>query len=506
HHRILELNQIHNAAAIVAEVTTGNVIAYVGNTSPGGETLHENYVDVITAPRSSGSILKPFLYAAMLDDGLILPNSLVKDIPTWMGGFSPKNFNYQYDGVVPASMALSRSLNVPAVRMLQDFGHDRFCHLLQDLGFTTINRPADDYGLSVILGGAEVTLWDLASVYAGMARTLRKFYDRSGKYNVLEDFRKLNLMENDPSLLQDAAFEGNMSPNPLLSAGSVWLTLEALLKVNRPDEEVHWEQFSSSGKIAWKTGTSFGFRDAWAVGVTPDHVVAVWVGNADGEGRAGLSGVSSAAPIMFDLFRLLPSGRWFDPPYDELIRVPVCKLSGYRAGDYCGEADTAWVIASSLQLPSCPFHQIIHLDEIGKFRVHADCEEITRIKPIPWFVLPPAADKYYRMKNPAYKPLPPFRPDCLRKSGLAPMEFIYPGNGVNILIPREFGGSLGKAVFELAHRDVNAKVFWHLDDQYLGQTQGLHQIECSPQPGKHQITVYDQNGFSASSSFEVRGK
>ncbi len=305
HHKILSANKVNNAAVIVIEVESGNVLAYVGNTEESDTVQHENEVDIIPAPRSTGSILKPILFAAMLDAGEILPGTLIPDIPTFIAGYSPKNFTDRYDGAVPAERALERSLNVPAVRMLQDYGYARFHHLLRELGMSTINQPADHYGLSLILGGAEGNLFEISGIYASFARILRHFAGYSGKYDpkdlhmplLLNVSGKKNLSQK---ALQDAG---------LLSAAAIYQTFDALLQVNRPEEMAGWESFSSSRKVAWKTGTSFGFRDAWAVGTTPGYVVGVWAGNADGEGRPGLTGINAAAPILFEAFNLLPAHR-----------------------------------------------------------------------------------------------------------------------------------------------------------------------------------------------------
>jgi penicillin-binding protein 1C len=270
HYPQLKANEIGNAAAIVLEVSTGNVIAYAGNIPFSG--TNENGQDIIMSPRSTGSILKPFLYAAMLNDGLLLPGSLVPDIPMQIGGFIPENYSLTYDGAVPARRALARSLNIPAVKMLQSYGYDQFCTLLRRIGMTTLSKPADHYGLSLILGGAEADLWDLAGIYASLARTLNHF-NETGKYDK-NDFHPANYLFREET---SRAAPGSRSS--VFDAASIYLTFEAMVEVARPDEELQWRQFSSSSRIAWKTGTSFGNRDAWSVGVTPGYVVAVWVGS-----------------------------------------------------------------------------------------------------------------------------------------------------------------------------------------------------------------------------------
>ncbi|MCF8236034.1 MAG: penicillin-binding protein 1C [Bacteroidales bacterium] len=500
HHKILQANQIHNLAVLVAEVESGNVLAYVGNTKATGAEDHGNQVDVITAPRSSGSILKPFLYAGMLDEGMILPNTLVPDIPTYMAGFSPKNFDLKYEGAVPASRALARSLNIPAVLMLKEFGVPRFHYLLEKMGMTTLRNSPGSYGLTLVLGGAEVTLWDLAAMYASMARTVNHFYENSGKYSPV-DIHPLNY-----DLVKSSSGDEKMSKltdHAPLSAGAIWLTYNALLEVNRPESEMGWESFSSSKKIAWKTGTSFGFRDAWAVGSRPGYVVAVWAGNADGEGRPGLTGINAAAPVLFDVFDLLPESGWFDRPYDELVEVPVCRQSGHRAGDICEPVDTVWVLRPGLRSSSCPYHQLVHLDSSEKYRVNSDCEQVSTMVTKPWFVLPAVQEWYYKMMKPSYKPLPTYRQDCLDLISQSIIEFIYPLKGRKVFIPVELDGKPGQLVFEIAHREPHTNVYWHLDDQYLGSTSNFHQMELRPSKGMHVVTVIDENGVEAAVQFEV---
>ena len=212
-----------------------------------------------------------------------------------MNGYNPKNFHETYDGVVPAKKALIRSLNVPMVHMLSDYGLEKFHFGLQKLGLSTISKPANHYGLTLILGGAEATLWDITNTYAGMARTLNHFYENDGQY-LINDFRSLNY--NAENSFPETKNK-RLNEAPVLSAGSIWQTFNAMQDLERPDSEGNWQLFQSRSRIAWKTGTSFGFRDAWAVGVTPKYAVGVWVGNADGEGRPSLVGVLACSTYPF---------------------------------------------------------------------------------------------------------------------------------------------------------------------------------------------------------------
>jgi penicillin-binding protein 1C len=292
-----------------------------------------------------------------------------------------------------------------------------------------------------------------------------------------------------------------------IGAGAIWITFEALLEVNRPDEEAGWENFSSSRKIAWKTGTSYGFRDAWAIGTTPEYVVGVWVGNADGEGRPGLTGVGVAAPLMFRIFNSLPKTSWFIKPYDDLQKISICKQSGYKAGPYCDEKDSIYISRAGLKTALCPYHNLIHLDAGSTFRVSSKCYEIDKMKHVHWFILPPSMEYYYHKKNIFYKTLPPLMPGCNDDENIASMELIYPTEVLKIFIPTEIDGSGGKTIFEMADRDPKAVLYWHIDNEFIGTTRTIHQVAVSPKEGKHNLTVVDNNGKTLTRSFEVvKGK
>ncbi len=500
HHAVLKGNGINNACALVLDVETGNVLAYVGNIADPSNAAMESDVDVIGAPRSPGSALKPILYAAMLSDGLILPNSIIPDIPTQIGSYAPKNFDLGYDGAVAANRALARSLNIPAVKLLQQYKYQRFYETLQNCGITTLNRTADTYGLSLILGGCEVTMWDLAGVYASMARTLNHQTKNHGKSDP-NDFHPPNYIAGGPTTNVQRP-----TTNVPLDATSIWFTFQAMQDVMRPGEEGLWQQFSSSQKVAWKTGTSFGFRDGWAIGITPKNVVAVWVGNADGEGRPGLIGVQTAAPILFDIFRLLPNVSWFEKPKYNFSYVPVCRQSGYRANIDCPDVDTLFMPPNGTKVPLCPYHKIIHLDATGNFRVTEDCESPSAMQHKSWFILTPAMEFYYKQHNADYKTLPPFKPGCAFAETGKLIEIIYPQPDAKIYVPLEISGEKGKTVFTAAHRRAGAKIFWSLDDEFVGTTQNFHQIALNPAPGKHIITLVDENGVSVSRQFEILEK
>lgn len=376
-------SDIRNIAALVIDVSTHEVVAYCGNTLQNNH-LPGNQVDIIRSPRSTGSILKPFLYCAMLQDGELLPHTLLPDIPTNINGFTPQNFNQQYEGTVPASEAIARSLNIPTVYMLRQYGVPNFHRKLRQAGLQTLTQAPSHYGLSLILGGAEATLWDVSAAYSDMVRTL------TGK----EPARCTTL------LAESGKNPGHLSP---FRAGAVWQTFDILKEVNRP-EEIDWRLIPSMQTVAWKTGTSYGFRDAWAVGVTPRYVVGVWVGNATGEGKPGLVGARTAGPVMFDIFNLLPSGGWFEPPYDEYMEAELCNRSGHLKGRFCEESITGMILPAGLKTSACPYHHPVYLSADENFRLYADCAETEASVETTWFTPPPAWEWYYRQHHPEYKP------------------------------------------------------------------------------------------------------
>ncbi len=495
HNKKLQANHINNIAVVVSDVNTNEVKSYVGNVFDGKHFGHDNHVDIIQAKRSTGSILKPFLYCKMIDEGLITPQTLIPDIPTRFGGFTPTNFDEEFNGAVPASEALARSLNIPAVRMLQSFGVAPFYNYLQKTGMKTLTENPGYYGLSLILGGAEITLWDLAGMYTSLVSILKNYNENDGFYGAapfaeLVWEKKKQEFEND--IINDV--------QPEIRAGAIYLTLQALLEVKRPESESGWEEFASSRNIAWKTGTSFGFRDGWAVGMTADYVVAVWVGNADGEGRQGLTGVTAAAPLLFDIFSLLPTSNWFEMPFDEMEEIEICAESGYRPGLNCDSTKMIWVQKSS-KVDVCQWHKKIHLNATKTYRVNANCYQVSKMVHQNWFVLSPAMEYYFKQRNPSYSILPPLLPGCI--NNISNMEFIYPRQWNNVFIPTYLDGTPGEVIFELVHRQKKATVFWHLDEKYMGTTTEIHQFALNPEKGWHIINVTDNLGNQLSKRFQI---
>lgn len=490
-------SDIRNLAILVIDLSSNQVTAYCGNVHFNRQQ-EGNQVDVIQAPRSTGSILKPFLYYAMLEEGSLLPRMLLSDVPININGFTPQNFSRQFEGAVPASEALARSLNIPSVTMLQRYGVPKFHNLLQQIGFKTINRSSSHYGLSLILGGAEATLWDVTNAYAQMGRSLIPDNQASGNQALHGSSKE---REAKIVIETDSGGRKAVQQKNTWNKGAVWQTFDALKEVNRP-EEIDWKSIPSMQTIAWKTGTSYGFRDAWAVGVTPRYAVGVWVGNATGEGKPGLVGGQTAGPVLFDIFNYLPSSSWFERPAGVFIDAEVCRQSGHLKSRFCEDIDTLLILPAGLRTEACPYHHLVTLSADESHRIYENCANTEPVIQKSWFVLPPVWEWYYKQHHPEYKPLPPFKAGCGEDS-FQPMQFIYPPMNARITLPRQLDGSKGFLTVELAHSNPNATVFWHLDDTYQAQTQDFHKISLQPAPGKHSLTAVDEEGNTVSTTFFV---
>ena len=460
---------ICNSAALIMETATGKILAYCGNLG-----IQAKDVDMVYAKRSSGSLLKPFLYAAMLDNGMLLPDQLVIDIPTRIGSYKPDNNIPVYRGAVKAGEALSRSLNIPAIMELKKYGITAFLDYLKLCGFTTFTRSADDYGLPLILGGGEITMYEATKAYADM---MNKACNRQV------------LHKHFP-----------------ISTGAAYLTLQALSDGIRPDDEAMWQIFANSKKIAWKTGTSNGNRDAWAIGTTKDYTVAVWVGNASGRGNKEIKSNTCTAPLLFDLFSSLPTTYWPTSPTDDLEEIQVCKHSGYLAGLDCQDKVKGFKPINATLGFVCPYCKKISVTPDGKYRASVSDmkNEYEGLFPLQksYFVLPPSVEYFYTKQTLGYRYLPPYLP-WHKDTQSSDLQIIFPEDGALIIIPIEIDGKLGATVFQVAERNKDASVYWDIDGEYLGATREKHKISIRPLQGDHILTVTDSNGTVCKRSFSI---
>lgn len=479
YHQSFKQNLIQNVAAIVIDAHTSEVLAYVGNTQ---DSVDGNKVNMIRRARSSGSTLKPFLFAHMLEDGYISPYTLLQDVPIDIRGYEPQNSSHRFDGIVPAHEALERSLNIPWLLALKSYGYDKFYNQIKDHGFKHYTKSSEHYGLSLVVGGGEVELLELANAYLQLSHQLEG--------------------ENEDHLASFELGVVNESAKRIkLSRGAIWQTFEALTQVVRPENEDNW-QYRQSQKLAWKTGTSHGFRDAWSIGVNPNYVIAVWVGNADGNGRTNLTGIKKAAPIMFDILNSLPKGKksWYDKPLKELKRIEVCKESGCKPTEFCNTKIGIDVPKISALKPSCPYHKRVYLDANSSFQVNRLCYPEDSIVVSNWFKLPIVEESYYKMIQPLYIPLPSFHPDCSGEDNEV-MDIVFPKQNAHII--RNSSDLANQIIFQALHRNKEAKLHWFMDRNYLATTENEHRISVSPGSGRHKLTIQDAEGNVKTHSFVV---
>ena len=466
HHELSVLNSIDNAAVYVVDFLNDEVVAYVGNNWDADDA---RMVDMVKAQRSTGSILKPFLFAAMLDEGTLLPKMVLPDVPMNLYGFTPKNYSGEYWGAVPADKALQNSLNAPFVHLLREYGQQRFHSLLKRLPLKGIVFDADHYGLSLIVGGSEASLFDITNAYAKMGRKLASYVNEN--YNV-----KVNEKE---------------SP---FSAEAIAETFNVMKGLTRPVSQIGWGGFASSRQVAWKTGTSFGFKDAWAVGLTDRYAVGVWVGNSDGEGRPGLTGVGAAAPLLFDVVGKLNSSYTYPANTSESVEIEVCAESGYPKSEYCQNTKRIRVCNVENHTGVCPYHKKVFLDASRQYRVLPDCYPVDQKCYDVFYVLPPVMEWFYKKHSPLFRPLPAFYPGCGAAHPDDVMAFVYPKADAKVTIPIGIRGDRQQVVFEIAHRNPQKTIFWSLNDTFMGQTRLNHQMPIDVERGTYTLRCVDEDG------------
>ena len=466
HHQANTLNQIENAAVYVVDYLSDEIVAYVGNNAKAKDAA---MVDMVKAQRSTGSIMKPFLYASMLDEGTLLPTMLLPDVPMNLSGFTPKNYSGQYWGVVPADEALQHSLNAPFVYLLKEYGHQRFHGLLKRLNLSGIVFDSDHYGLSLIVGGAEASLFDLVNAYANMGRKLAAAVNESFSEPVPDD----------------------ISP---FSADAIAITFDVMKGLTRHTNQTGWSGFSSSKQVAWKTGTSFGFKDAWTIGLTDRYVIGVWVGNADGEGRPGLTGVGVAAPLMFDVAALLKDSYTYPPSTATAIEVEVCAESGYPNSEICKHTKKVMMPDVEIKTGVCPYHRKVFLDSTRQYQVLPDCYPVDQRCYESYFVLPPVMEWFYKKHSALYRPLPMLYPRCATAHPDDVMAFVYPKSDARVTIPIGITGERQQIIFEIAHRNPRKTIYWTLNDVFLGKTRLNHQMPIDVEKGTYRLRCVDEDG------------
>ncbi len=481
HYKALSDQGIENAAVLVAETRTGYVRAYIGSQNY-HDILHSGRVDGVQAFRSTGSLLKPFLAAKALDRGPWTMQSLLQDVPTFFGSFRPQNATKTFQGLATMEEMLIQSLNVPAVRLLNHYGLHDFYYFLQSRGLKGLFRGPDGYGLPLIIGGAEASLWELCALFASLGN--------------LGEAKNLSLKEKS---------EPEHQP-PLCGKGAAWLTLNALSRLSRPGAEHYWNQFDNQVPAAWKTGTSYGQKDGWAIGVNRQWTIGVWAGNFTGEGNAALSGARSAAPLMFLLFNRLSQKEqpmWFEEPEADLMETECCAQSGFPAGPHCPETVMLKRPLQSGRPGVCPYHKSFLTD---KTTGHSVCSLCWQDADTAWttrFIIPAGAAAVYRTLGKPVETIPRHSADCPVYEDSERFDLIYPVNNVRILIPRDYDGTREKTVFYARHQNPGMRLFWYLNGHFAGETSEHHELALEIEPGNYRLFVQDEEGFARTREFQV---
>ncbi len=472
---------ITNGAVVVLDNETQGVLALAGSRSF-FDAAHEGQVNGAMAPRSPGSALKPFVYALAFDRGLISPQRLLYDVPVDYAGYRPENYDRAYNGVVPAEEALVRSLNVPAVNLTAQLGGDGLYAFLQRAGVTTLTEPSHHYGLALILGGAEVSLLDLTNLYAGLAAGGR--------------FRPYRLLATDPQV-EGAA---------LLDAGTAFIVTEILSRLRRPELPAVWEWSRDLPKVAWKTGTSYGHRDAWSVGYTPRYTVGVWLGNMDGKGAPALVGAEVAAPLLFNLFTMLAANktqRWFlRPPQVETRRV--CSVSGGPATPFCPSTREEFYVPGRSPVAPCRLHQIVLVDKKTGYRLCSHCKlgrDYTERVVAHW----PAEIAVWLEKN-GYPldDIPEHLPGCSRPAaGEAPV-IRSPQPRAEYRLRKGVPARFQQILLDASVSNQTKTIYWFVDGEMIFQGPPTERVFLTPVPGTHTLLCMDDEGRASEVEITVR--
>lgn len=473
---------IGSAAVVVIENDSRSVRALVG--SPDFFAIAtQGQVNAATARRSPGSTLKPFLYAMAMDLGLILPDTYLLDVPTDFAGYVPENYDGQYSGLVTVREALVRSLNAPAVRLLAQIGLPTFHTLLQRGGLATLDRPATTYGLPLILGSGEVTLLDLTNLYATLAA--------GGMHQPIR-------ITTNPS--------GNSASHEhLFSPESAHLVTRTLTGLQRPDLPRAWHLTREVPVVAWKTGTSYGHRDAWSLGFSARYTIGVWVGNVNGRGQKGLSGAEHAAPLLFDLFRVIEGGTAQLPRPEnlQLGEVRICAHSHELAGPYCPLTDAVTSLSGRSKLSFCSYHRRIFVDSETGERLAGAClaqrpHRATVITTYPAELL--AWRQAQGLPVPSF---PPLHSLCSDIPANEPLKIVSPNATTPYHLRRDTPHEYQQIALRVEGGASARYLYWYEDGALIRTGSPETKLLLPLRLGTHRLVVVDNTGRMDSLSYHV---
>jgi penicillin-binding protein 1C len=484
---------VEQAAVVVIDNRTREVRAMVGS---GGffDPMRQGQNNGAIARRSPGSTLKPFLYAKAFDDGTLIPDAMLLDVPTDYGGYVPENYDGTFRGRVVARDALIQSLNATAVRLLSDEGVDDFVALLRSGGLTSLDRDPGKYGLPLILGGGEVRLLDLTNLYATLAE--------GGEYAPARILAGNDcVVPNSGRPSRPRGFGTTQScptKTRLFSREAVAMVTGILTELKRPDIPRAWQLTREVPLVAWKTGTSYGHRDAWSVGYSERYSIGVWVGNFDGHGQKGMSGSEFAAPLLFDLFRAIEGNGAHPRKFDGLNTgtIEVCALSRELPGPYCRDRVRVAYVPGRTHLHTCDLHRPIWIDPKSGERLAGDCLASHPHVQVVATVQPPELVAWWRAQNQPFEPLPPLAANCgdIATAGTKP-HIVSPDGATPYRLrndaPLEF-----QEILLAAQTSDAAKLYWFEDGTLVASGDAGRRMFLKPTRGTHDIVVVDDSGRS----------
>jgi len=501
---------ISTGAVVVMDTKSQELLAMVGSYDFFDEA-NDGQVNGATAPRSPGSALKPFIYAMALDNGIISPQSILTDVPVDYSGYKPVNYDEKYRGYVSAQEALARSLNVPAVNLCAKLQDNGIYSFLKKAEMSTLPQPKDYYGLQLILGGCEVTLLELTNLYAGLAN-LGEF----APYRLLQTptspinsgGQKSAKQMNSGAQKSTKRIFANRQDNSgrLLSEAACFILTEMLAEVRRPDLPACWESSMNLPKVAWKTGTSYGHKDAWSIGYSPQYTIGVWIGNFNATGAPGIVGAEAAAPILFALFNALidlSENQWFVKP-DEVARRKVCSLSGMPMSSYCESSKEELYIPGVSPSKPCDIHRKIVVDvDTGK-RLCSHCRIRRKYDERIFEVYPPQIATWLQRNGHHVPSIPEHYPNCSKVlAGKGPVIH-SPSANCEYKIRQGIEKQYQKILLDASVSSGTKKIYWFLDNQLIFAGKPTQKVFIPPVAGKHHLVCMDDEGRSTETTLVIR--
>lgn len=471
---------VSNGAVLIIDNHDNSVVAYCGS-ADFNDVASQGQVDGIRAVRSPGSTLKPAAYALAFDRGLITPQSMLLDLPTNYQGFRPENYDLEFHGQTTVEFALTHSLNIPPVRLLQELTLDPFLDLMESAGFETLRQKREELGLSVILGGCGVTLEELTRFYSNFAR--------KGQLFPLA-YTRQDLAAQPPSVA-------------LFSESSAFLIAEILSDLERPDLPQRFIAESRLPEVAWKTGTSYGRRDAWSIGFSPRYTVGVWMGNFDGKGIPELSGTNTAVPLLLDIFNAIDYDRvekGFPQPHG-IGQRKVCSETGMLPGAFCTRLTQDYFLRGISSLQPCDLYESLLVSEDLSLQYCPVCLPDSGYVREPYPLFPPELALWYEAQAFPYKRPPPHNPTCEGKfSGEGP-AILSPSPDLEYYVEK---GSEQQILLQAASEATVTRQYWYVNDRLVGETAANGKVFIHPGPGRLRIICMDDKGRKSQTEVVVK--